>query len=205
MASDEVTPATATKEGATATATTTAPVEKTTTDVSLGPDGKPWDPERAGETIAQLREFEKQAKELARRNTELEASNKAHEEAKLSETEKLSKHNSELEQKNLVLEQQLQQSRVGTALRDAASKAGARYPETVVKLVDFAGLSFDEEGHPKDVDKVIETIAKSYPEYFTGGAGAPGKVAAGARGGAGTEQSMDDWIRQQANVQRGRA
>lgn len=70
--------------------------ERGNPEPQLGPDGQPWDPERAGRTIAAQREAERQAKE--ERDDAL-AKLKEYEDADLSEKERLEREAKEAREK----------------------------------------------------------------------------------------------------------
>ena len=170
MPGDEATPATAV-----ATPEPAAPV----TTVN-GPDGKPFDPARALAAIERLKGEAGKVGTLEQQLIEAQTKLKEHEDAKLSDTEKLTNRNTELEASNIALEHRVQELTIGQSVRDAAAKAGAKYPDAVFKLVDLATVEFDKDGTPKNLDKIVEGISKSYPDMFNGTNG-PGRVAAGPR------------------------
>lgn len=180
----------ASQTGAATNATTT---NATTTEVVLGSDGTPFDPERAKATIENLRGFEKKAKELEKAIAERDRKLQEIEDGKLSEMEKLNRRLSELETEKITWERERQEHRVGGAVREAAAKAGAVYPDAVYKLLDSSTLEFDADGNPKNLEKVIEGLRGSYPAIFNGTGSADG----GARRPAKTID-MNQMIRQAA-------
>jgi multidrug resistance efflux pump len=151
----------------------------TETTVVNGPDGKPLDPVRAAAAIERLRTLPDVVKTKDTEIADLQAKLKAHEDEKLSDTEKLTNRVAELEAEKIAWEHERQDVRIGSAVREAASKAGAKYPDAVYKLIDLASVEYDKDGAPRNLDKVVEAIAKSYPEMFNGTS--PGRVAAGPR------------------------
>jgi len=78
------------------------PVDQTpgANDTELGTDGKPFDPERAKETISKLRTIEAQAKKDAKELEQLRAEKQKQIDANLSETEKLKKQADDLAAEN---------------------------------------------------------------------------------------------------------
>jgi len=164
----------------------------------VGPDGQPFDPARAMRTIETLRGFETKSKEQERELAELRTKLKEHEDAKLTESEKLTNRVTELEAEKSVWDRERQEMRVGTALREAAAKAGAHYPDAVERLVDLTKIEFEADGKPKGLDKIVEGVKASYPALF--GNAKPGSADGGARpnSGAGTASEMDQRIRQAA-------
>lgn len=160
----------------------------------LGPDGQPLDPKRAVTALGRIKDLEAKAA----RADELEVELKRRDQDKLSTEEKLQTRVSDLEAEKLAWERERQEVRVSNAVRDAAAKAGARYPDAVFRLIDLSSLDYESDGAPKNLDKAVEKVKAAYPEFFNGTQG-PGKVAAGARQVAASE-SMDDWLRQRAGI-----
>ena len=146
--------------------TTTATTETVETSGKLGPDGKPFDPDRAMRTIENLRGFEKQATEQQKMIADLEAKIREHEDAKLSETEKLQNRLSELESERSVWERERQELRVGILIEQAAAKAGAAHPDSIPRLIDLADVQYNRDGTPKNIDQLIDKAREQYPSYF---------------------------------------
>lgn len=142
------------------TDSTVSSVSETTTP--LGPDGKPFDPDRAMRTIEHLRSFETQAKEQAKMIAELESKVKEHEDAKLSETERLTNRVSELEAEK----QTWEQTRVSMMLEQAAARAGAAHPNAIPRLVDLSAVKYERDGTPRNLDELIEKAKTEYPAMF---------------------------------------
>lgn len=153
-----------------------------------------FDEGRARALIDKLRPFEKQAKQAAKELEQTKARLKELEDAKLSDTEKMQARLSELEAAQSTWARERQELLVRSAAEAAANRAGALHPDAVYKLLDYADLTFGEDGAPTNLDKLIEGLRKAYPTLFRA---APfGSADAGARGGQTSGGSMNDLIRQ---------
>lgn len=127
-----------------------------------------WQPERAKATIEKLRQFEKDARTLAKEKADLEAKLKAYEDEKLSESEKLQKRLAELETQNARLAQERKDALTRTALQEAAQAAGMKKASAIWKLADRDKLQFDEDGTPtpKSMEAAIAAVKAELPELF---------------------------------------
>ena len=86
--------------------------------------------------------------------------------AKLSETDRLTKRNAEMERELLDRNRENQELRVGAAIEKAAAKAGFANPELAARLIDQAALTVDDAGSPTNVDQLVGSLAKSYPNLI---------------------------------------
>lgn len=134
-------------------------------DADQEPD-EPFDKDRAQRTITKLRGFEKTAKAQAKELEELRARVQENENAKLSETERLQNRIKELEEKATGLERERRETVVRSALAAAAAKAGAIYPDAVVKLIDPDGVEITDDGHAKNLDAVLAPLKQQFPAMF---------------------------------------
>ncbi len=148
-----------------------------------------FDPERARALIAKLRD---EAKAATKRIGEMEAAQKAADDAKLSDTERLTKRAAQLEAE-LAHERTEKQDRINhyeTQL--AASKLGIVDPEAAVKLLDWSNLEYDEDGRPKEIDKALAALLKAKP--YLAAQATPGRPPASptnpARPTQGAEQTF---------------
>lgn len=161
-----------------------------------GPDGQPFDPQRALETIRKLRPYEDEAGKL---RSELEAANaklKEHENAKLSETERRDQRISELETENSGLKTDLADLQNARQIEEAATKANATNPAAVYRLIDHAAIKV-KDGKVENADELVADAAKKFPELFQGGR-PPGSADGGPRGPIGSGEDMNAIIRSAA-------
>lgn len=120
----------------------------------------------------------------AKRLADLEAAQRAAEDAKLSETERLQKQLAELQnaqaQRELVAQERILRSEV----RAEAIKAGLN-PQLAAKLIDFSQVETDDNGDPTNIAELLASAIKDYG-LATGNAapqgasGAPRQSAGGA-------------------------
>lgn len=173
--------------------------EPTTTNTSAQTgDGEPFDKDRALATIKNLREYEKLSKAQAKEMEALRQQLKVRADADLSETDKAKARVTELEKANADLAARLQEQAIRGAVADAGAKVGAIRPLLLHRLIDTDDLTFDDDGHPKNVDLVVGNLKRQYPELFRA-------VAGSADGGSGGQAppggpTMDQYIRQKAGI-----
>lgn len=86
------------------------------------------------------------------------------ERAKLGDLEKAQKDAGKYQQQALELQQQLQEMTLRSAIKDAAGKLGFNDPEDALMLLLRSGdLEFDEDGTPKNADKLLKALAENKP------------------------------------------
>jgi len=165
---------------------------------ATGPDGKPWDPDRAMETIKTLREELKSSKSAAEERDELARKVAEFEKEKLSETEKLQKERDEALARAEKAEGALSSSQMTTMIEAAAAEFGAKSGRAgaVARLIDRSAVETDKDGKPTNLKALVEAARKEAPELFDGGR-PTGSADGGARDGA-TGESMNDRIRRMA-------
>lgn len=77
---------------------------------------------------------------------------------------------------------------------DVASKAGAKYPTAVLKLIDQTKFEYDDKGDVKNLRELINSVKNAYPDMFRASQNS-------ANGGSGQNNppgdglSMNDYIR----------
>jgi hypothetical protein len=125
-----------------------------------GPDGTPFDPERAKATIEKLRGFEKESEKLRKQVAAMEKKEQERLEAELSELEKAQKRLAELEAKAAQLERQQLQREVADKVGLPAALASRLQGNTADEMeADAAALL---ESLPK-ADKKPTTISATNP------------------------------------------
>lgn len=114
-------------------------------------------------------------------------------ESKLKEldSEKTKKEFNELKSRAESAETELRNLRTKDAFSESASKAKAKNPQKLYSLVRER-IELGEDGKPKDLSKLIESVKKEFPEEF-GAAGT--SVDGGAKGKETASASVDDFIR----------
>ena len=132
-------------------------------------------------------EYEKEITALRRENaghrTKLTAFEKAEEERKaaaLSELEKAQKKASEVETQLATQTKALQEMRVTLAIERNAAKLNIVDPEAAVKLIDLSAIEYDDNGHPKNIEKLLDDLVKAKPYLVS----QPGQPKANNSGGA---------------------
>ena len=135
-------------------------------ELPIGPDGKPFDPERAMATINKLREFEKEAEALRKKVDAYEQAEQERKEAEMSEMDKLKAERDRLHT-------ELEQRRITDTKRRIAADVGL--PDAFALRIqgdDEAAMKEDAEAMlaslPKEVKKITATTGNP-------GSGQPGK------------------------------
>lgn len=167
-----------------AAATTNTPTATTptpdVTPVTTAPASTPpqeeddFDRDRAMSTIRKLRDEVKSAKASTKELDDIRTQLKTIEDAKLTDQEKQQKRFDEAQQKIADYERQQtewarerQELTTRTAIVSAAQKIGMVDPEAAYKLLDLTTLEFNEDGSPKNTEKVLRALLQSKP-YLAG-------------------------------------
>lgn len=155
------------------------------TDAEFGAE---FDRDKALQTIKAQRASERKA--LRERDAAL-AELKKRQDAEKTEAERLAERVKELETAIAQRDQQLTQTAIEAALRDA----GAKHPDLLVARVSAADLDRDERGRFSNLDKQVDTLRQRYPDLFfsrTGSADGGGGLVSAAT------DSMNSLIRRAA-------
>lgn len=156
--------------------------DETTTGQAPNAGGQEPQPDQQGAAGAQpsqeperfdaeyVRRLRAEAAEYRKKMRELEQTVKQHEESKLSENEKLQKKLAELEREQALWQRERQERTLKYETMLAASKLGVVDPDAAYKLLDLADIEFDEDGSPKNVEKVLRGLIAKRP-YLVGAAG----------------------------------
>lgn len=107
---------------------------------------------------------------------ELEQQNK-------TELEKANERAAQLEREHAEALQQLQDSRLRTAVVTEAAKRNVVDPDAALALLDRANLEFGDDGTPTNIADAMDQLLKARP-YLVGGGRPAGTADLGARGGA---------------------
>jgi hypothetical protein len=158
--------------------------------------GDSFDPEKAYATIIAQRDSEKDLKKRAN------AAEKALQDIRdkdLPETERLNKRLVDLEKALADRERELGDVRLRSGVTAIASRLGYTDPDDAWRFIDRSAVTFDSDGEPKNLQKVLEDLLASKP-YLAKSAG-PGDWGAGSTGRApGGKTDMDAIIRRQAGL-----
>jgi len=170
QASDETT--TDTKQTETTT-TTTPPKQAASKEPAPRAEQhseEPFDRDRAMKTIANMRGYEKQAKDLERQNRdqtkriqEFEAREKEAEMAKLSEQERLSKQLAERDAELIRVRHDHQDRTNRYEVQLHAAKLGLVDPEAAVKLLDWGSIDYAADGKPQNVEAALNELVEAKP------------------------------------------
>lgn len=116
---------------------------------------------------AARREAEDRAKAAERERDELRAAHQSESEKALTAAKKDAEATTTAK-----FEGRLRQAEVRSALR-SAGLTNDKTLALAVNAAEFAALKVDEDGSIKDLDKVVETFKKDYPEMFAAAAPKP--------------------------------
>ncbi len=142
---------------------------------------EPFDRARAMDTIAKLRDFEKQAKAQQRELDALRAEKKKADDAQLSEAEKWRKEADEARARVAELETERQAQTVRAAIERAAQQAGIADTDAAYRLIDLADIQTDEQGRVTNAETLVKKLL-TRPLFQQHAA----SVANAARGTSGT-------------------
>lgn len=147
-----------------------------TEQAQTGADGKPFDSERAMQTIKTLRD---EVKALKTARTEAE---KKAEREKMTETERLNAQLAELQAKALAAETAANERELRLKVVTKAVKAGFQDPDDAWRMLDLAEVGENIDGALTDLLKNKPYLARASGTASGGGNGASGntpKISAG--------------------------
>jgi hypothetical protein len=137
------------------------------------------------QTIAKLREIERQARVQARELADLKTAKQAEDDAKLSEQERLSRRVADLEGERAAWKAERRELLIRQAVERQARKLRLVDEDAAYRLMDLDALEFDESGLPTNVDAVLKALAKAKP-YLVAPETTPAAGSTGANGTNGT-------------------
>jgi len=141
-------------------------------------DEEPFDKGRALKTIQKLREFEKQAKEQARRLADYEKREREAEEAAMSERDRLAAQLKRAEAELKFAQESARDTQNHHEVERLATRLNIVDPEAAVKLLDWGSLDYDDDGRPQDVEKALKTLIHDKP-YLLKDAGRTSNTSTG--------------------------
>lgn len=149
------------------------------------------------DVTALQRELTETRREAAKNRTELKRlqdAAKAAADASLPEQERLQNRLAELERANTEHERERAEWTTQAAVTKSALRLGFLDPVDAYALLDRAALEHDEQGAPKNVDKLLAELLRAKP--YLGGAGRPsGSADGGVNGQPATGMDMNARIR----------
>lgn len=155
-------------------------------------DDERYDEARAKATIATQRQAERAA---VKRAETAEASLKALEAAKLTDSEKQTKELEGLRAEKAAWASERQAIAVEKAVTVAAREAGAVEPGAIADLMKSSGTAeFDNDGNVTNAKQLVDAAKARYPRMFGGQRGGSADGGAGAGRTNGTAASAD-WVR----------
>lgn len=146
------------------------------------------------------RELAEARREAARYRSEakkLSEAARTADEASLSELEKANRRVSDLERERDDLLTRDQERKIHIASVDAAARLGYRSPELAFKLLDRADVEFEEDGSPKNIEKLLSKVLEREP--YLAKPGTTPDFGGGNRGSApSTTLDMNDLLKRAA-------
>lgn len=165
--------------------------------------GDNFDPERAWETISNLRRVEKQ---LNRTNTDLSKKVEAFEAAGQTELEKAQAAINTLTEENRLLKESAQRAAVKGQIAELARAAGAHAPDDVYALLDASAIQQDDDGKVTNGQSLINALKQQKAYLFRPGgrvdAGAGRDRTGGAQGEGGSQTDFNRGVRSLFGVTR---
>jgi flagellar biosynthesis GTPase FlhF len=149
----------------------------------------PTEPTPAPDATALQRELAEARREAARYRNEAKKqtdAQRSEEEATLSDLEKANRKIADLEREREDLLTRSQERAVRLATVDAAARLGFRSPEVAYKLIDRAVIEYEEDGSPKNIEKLLKDLLQREP--YLGKASPAGDFGGGNRGPTPTTQ-----------------
>lgn len=170
-------------------------------DPTLGPDGKPWDPERAGRTIAELRQAEKDGKAAQKKAAELEARLEALEDEKLSAQDKVAKERDTLKAQAEQWQTERRTLNLKLAVHSLAPELGVADADLALAALDRTKIDYGDDGEPTNVKETLADLLERKPILK----GTPAKATApqidangGSQGGTPPNLTADELAAAQA-------
>jgi hypothetical protein len=124
---------------------------------------EPFDRERAMATITKLREFERQAKKLARERDELAKRIKEREDADKTDAERQAERLAALEAERLTWEAERQDYRLRLAVYSRAADLGIADADLALAALDRAAIEWSEDGAPANLEEVLNDLLDRKP------------------------------------------
>lgn len=115
-----------------------------------------------------------------------------------SDSEKNQERLAALERERDDAHRELAETRLSIEVQGEAAKAGARYPDAIVRFVNPADVKRDRDGKATNLEEIVSDVRDRYPDLFRARAGrgdAGGGSREGDRGGSDDGSDMSARIR----------
>lgn len=106
-------------------------------------------------------------------NNTLKAKMTEYERAQLTKEEQLTAKVADLEREKAELTRQHQERTIHYEVQSHAAKLGIVDPEAAVKLLDWSQLEYDDDGMPKNAQKLLQELVKAKPYLASAYSGSP--------------------------------
>lgn len=151
----------------------------------------------AAQLAQKIADLEKDNRAYRERERQREEADRKAQEALLTEAERSTRHTKELEEQVTSLTQALRVERVRGSVISGAQRLGFADPADAVSLLDSSALEFDDDGRPKNVERLLSKLLADKPYLASGGVRVSGSAEGGVRGST-TPTDMNLAIRQAA-------
>ncbi len=118
-------------------------------------------------SLEEARKLRSEAANLRKRMKAYEDAEQAAKDAQLSEVERLKKQQGDLQAQHETYVRQAQERIVRYEVERQAAKLGIIDTDAAAKLIDWAELEYDDDGTPKNAEKVLQALLKAKP-YLAG-------------------------------------
>lgn len=140
--------------------------EDTTSTAGNAETTEGQEPESKQYSAAYVEELRKEAAQNRIKAKKAEDALKQRQDADLSETERMQKRLAELEEAEKGWATEKQTILLTQAVTSEATKAGAKYPDLIIRSLDRNSVEFDNDGNPTNLGKVIGALRTDYPDLF---------------------------------------
>lgn len=114
-------------------------------------------------SLDEARKLRSEAANLRKRMKAFEDAEQAARDAQLSEVERTKKQHADLQAEHETYRRTAQERIVRYEVAMQAQKLGIIHPDAAAKLLDWSELEYDEDGTPKNADKLLEKLLKTMP------------------------------------------
>ena len=114
-------------------------------------------------SLEEAKKLRQEHKALRERLKGYEDEQKKRDDAELTTQQKADKKLAELQRQHSEYQTAAQQRIVRAEVKAAASGVGLD-PGLAAKLIDYAEIEFDDDGEPKNIEKLLAALVKQYPQ-----------------------------------------
>ncbi len=127
------------------------------------PQSEPMSLEEARKLRSEAQALRKREKDIAAQLKAYQDKEQAERDAQLSELEREKKSRAELQARYEQEVAAMRERLVRYAVESAATKLSIVDPDAAAKLIDWSELEFDEDGTPKNAEKLLTALIKAKP------------------------------------------